>query len=569
MQQKQEGKEIRGMMRSKSWAAAVLFVILLMVMLIVGRYTYKDYAHTIDEGVERQSTLINYQYVVEKLSGQQLNLDEEQLSTWRDRYYGVALQLPMAVLEHMTGFTMPNHDVFAIRHFYTFLICMFGWVCFYFFLQKVFRNRWLALTGMLMVALYPRFWGEQFTNIKDLGFAAMSCFSLLGISLCIENEGKWRWEFLAAFASALCANTRFVGFMFPMLMFGYRILRDWLPEGEGRREGVRWLWKRLLRYVIHLLLVLVFYVVITPASWEQPLLFLRDVFATFSNYSQWKGKVLFMGQFYPGNQLPWYYLPAWVLISSPIWYLLLMAVGVGEGAACLIRPRNGKKRMENWLLGEYRYFILCLVVAAVPLVMPILKEVTLYNSWRHVYYIFPALVVIALFGLRCVWRGLCRTKRNKVLAVLCIVVLFSGQVVWTVLNHPYEKVFFNPVGRQFADLVDRDHWYETNYRQLQVILESDPSHRICVSAEPDYADMMIINFLPPEQQNRLTWPYGWPEYVEYIIDTTDTVEPLVYEGFTPVHEVRMHDGLLLSTLYLRSDVLAERFNGEFPAYNVQ
>ena len=121
-------------------APGLLFLLLIMIALVVGRYTYKDYAYTVDEWVDRQTASINYQYVADKLFDKELNLHEEQLADWMDRYYGIALQLPMMVVEHLTGFTMPNHDAYALRHLYTFLVCMTGWVCYYLFLKKVFTK---------------------------------------------------------------------------------------------------------------------------------------------------------------------------------------------------------------------------------------------------------------------------------------------------------------------------------------------------------------------------------------------------------------------------------------------
>jgi hypothetical protein len=82
---------------------------------------------------------------------------------------------------------------------------------------------------------------------------------------------------------------------------------------------------------------------------------------------------------------------------------------------------------------------------------------------------------------------------------------------------------------------------------------------VCVNKEGygpvEYVDMMN------------TW-YGYPPEVEYIIDSADTYEYETYTGYTPVHELRMKDGLLLSTIHIRDDVLQERFDGVYPEYNV-
>ena len=173
----------------------LLAALALLAMLIVGRYTYRDYGITVDEAVERNSTLISYQYAFKTLSGKDLLLVDEPLATYKDRYYGVTLQMPTVMVEHLTGFTMPSRDIYMLRHLWTFLLCLSGLACFYLFLEKVFHNCWYALLGLMMLALYPRFWGEQFTNIKDMVFMATCCWALLAtaLSLRMRENGDGRF----------------------------------------------------------------------------------------------------------------------------------------------------------------------------------------------------------------------------------------------------------------------------------------------------------------------------------------------------------------------------------------
>ena len=541
----------------------VCFCLVLAVMLIVGIYTYQDYGITLDEGVERKTAFLNYQYAYKRLTGETVGkFFNIELEEYKDRYYGVALQLPMVFAEHMTGFTMPLRDAFLMRHLYTFVLCMAGWVCFYLFCKQVFNNSWIALLGMLMVALYPRFWGEQFTNIKDMVFAASCCASMMGVAMCLKHEGKWKYEILGAVLNAVCANTRFIGFQFPALLFGYRILRDWFIDGSAHGRGKAWIKGELPRYFCHLLLVLAVYFLISPASWENPLEYLSGVFRTFTNYSTWNGNVLFLGRFYPGDQLPWYYLLIWILLSAPLWYLLLAVIGIWDAGKAFAEKHGLKK----WLAGEHRYFVFCLVIAAIPLTTPVFKEVTLYNSWRHAYYVFPALVVLALFGLRRLWCCMRSKRIMRQIMTVTICVMLSLQAGWTVYNHPYEKVYFNAVGRQNAELLDRDYWYETVYEQLQVILRNDETNLISLSSD-GVISISVNNFLTEEEAKRFFVMDDELKMADYYIDGANTVRPESFEEYTPVYELRMKDGLVLSTIHIRNDVLEKRFNGVYPEYN--
>lgn len=263
----------------KSFWPRLLAALALLAMLIVGRYTYRDYGITVDETVERDSTLINYQYAFQTLFGRDLSLSDQPLETYKDRHYGVTLQMPTVMVEHLTGFTMPSRDIYMLRHLWTFLLCLSGLACFYLFLERVFSNRWYALLGLLMLALYPRFWGEQFTNIKDMVFMATCCWALLATALSLRHEGKWRWEVLSALLFALCANTRIIGFLFPSLLFGYRVLRDGVLTPVWKEGGARRFFAQLAKHALALLLMLVCYVLVTPAAWASPLRFIIEAFA--------------------------------------------------------------------------------------------------------------------------------------------------------------------------------------------------------------------------------------------------------------------------------------------------
>lgn len=533
-----------------------LFALALGLMLVAVLFTFDDYGFTIDERAERNSTLVNYQFVLKTLFGKEVRAVDQDLETFKDRYYGVALQLPTAVMEHLTHFQMPLHDVFTMRHLYTACLCLAGWVCFYFFCRRVFRSDWLALLGFLMVALYPRFWGEMFTNIKDMVFAAACCAELLCIALCLDNEGQWRYEWLAAFVGALCANTRVIGLMLPLLLFGYRVLRDCaLAPVRGRK-----LMRSLERYVAQLLLLFAFYVLVTPIAWTDLLGFFPQVLGTFSNYTVWGGEVLFLGKLYPASGLPWWYIPAWIALSAPLWYLALLTLGTAGEMVCaagLVR-RDGAK---GWLLSEHRYGVLCAVVFLAPVLAMAVRDTTLYHSWRHMYFLFPPLVVLMLFGARMLWKRLSRPWLRAACAVLACALLL-GQCVWIAREHPLEKVYFNAVGRQYAHQMDRDYWGESVYDQYRFIARRDPAQQIHV-ANYLYSDFTYYYFLTDAEKQRFILTETEAPETEYIIATEFKETEDSFAGFTRVREISV-DGVPVSALYLRDDVLAQRFGGSYP-----
>jgi hypothetical protein len=63
-----------------------------------------------------------------------------------------------------------------------------------------------------------------------------------------------------------------------------------------------------------------------PYLREDPVNRFIEVFKSLSRYN-WGGENLYFGQFVAANDLPWHYIPVWITITTPIFYLILFALG--------------------------------------------------------------------------------------------------------------------------------------------------------------------------------------------------------------------------------------------------
>ena len=78
------------------------------------------------------------------------------LSEWKDRYYGVALQLVPVMIEHMFDFQLSLRQVYLVKHCYTFLLFFISCIFFYKIGYMLSRNRYMALLATAMLVLSPR-----------------------------------------------------------------------------------------------------------------------------------------------------------------------------------------------------------------------------------------------------------------------------------------------------------------------------------------------------------------------------------------------------------------------------
>lgn len=140
---------------------------------------------------------------------------------------------------------------------------------------------------------------------------------------------------------------------------------------------------------------------------------------------------LFEGvRMYMGN-VPWYYLPKFIIINAPLSVLVGFVLLVGLFF-------TWKKNFA----ATYPYFLVVLFVLIFPIVYAEVKSMYYYNGWRHYMFTYPPLIVLTALG----WESLFRMSKNTIVhAVLTVVVIgfVSLPAMWMVKNHPNEVVYYN------------------------------------------------------------------------------------------------------------------------------
>ncbi len=104
--------------------------------------------------------------------------------------------------------------------------------------------------------------------------------------------------------------------------------------------------------------------------------------------------MLYMGKYINPPELPWRYIPIWVIITTPLLYVINFFIGF---VPCLkpvisgisIFNLNKKQRNDLILLS---YFFL-------PLSAVIVLKSPLYDGWRHMFFIYPTFLMISLNGM--------------------------------------------------------------------------------------------------------------------------------------------------------------------------
>jgi hypothetical protein len=181
----------------------------------------------------------------------------------------------------------------------------------------------------------------------------------------------------------------------------------------------------------------------------------------------------------------------------------------------------------------------------------ILLRPVLYDDWRHLYFVYPAFLIVGLTG----FRSLCNIPRLRRAAwAMMLLVLLHGAVT-IVRYHPYQNVYFNALaGKDVESNFELDYWGLSFREGLDFILRVDPADKVRVAVS-DYPGVVNSWMLSGEQRRRLQivplsdadWFLSNHRQPDHFADFRAGRYPCVNEAYT----VRVDGATLLGVYLLR------------------
>lgn len=480
----------------------VAVLLFFLAYLILGVVLHRDYGVSWDETAQRVIGIHTFDYVFR---------GDPALLSHEDRYYGAAFEVVLVGLERLLGLSGEPRAIHFLRHLVTFLVFYAGLIAFYRLGRERFRSAWLAGLGCLFLALNPRIFAHAFFNSKDIPALALFVIAVLTLLrfLRLRTPGS---AALHALASALLIDVRIPGVMIYAMTLGFFVLDTVLRpahRGHGRRAGAVLLF--------HTVVLVALVVLFRPILWTDPVGNFVAVFRHMSHYPM-KAAVLYLGEFLLPREIPWHYIPVWIGITTPLVVLGLFLAGCGAVVGRVLRrPLETYRRQRDDLVFLVWFFG--------PLLAVILLGSALYDGWRQMYFVYPALVLLALRGLHAVrpaWRALRRRLAGRA-AGAGLALLVAGQLVWLgsilIRYHPHQQVYFNRLaGPSLAHVkprFDLDYW-GVSYRQaLEHLVANDSRNEIRVYVD-NLAGLYNVAMLDAEDQKRLR-PALVPERADYFL----------------------------------------------------
>ena len=418
-------------------------------------FIVNDYGFSHDEELSRLNGLVSYNYILEKFNFNTIYLhpDTPKLENYIDRTYGVIFELLLVIIEK--ALNLDNSKlIYLTRHYLTSFTFFIGCIFFYLTLRKFFSKK-ISLLGTLIFLSHPRIFAHSFYNSKDIVFLVFFCISnFFLINFFFKQNLKNIFFLSISISLAICVRP--MAIIIPFLFIFFYIMQN--------------LDKKNLKKIFLLIPFSFFTIFLTillwPFLWDDPSR-IFEVLKSMSKF-EWIGEVFFNGKYYTARYMPWYYAPIMILITTPIFQISLFVIGfliISKTLFINLLDLNNSK--ENVWKNEIEFFLLySLIIIFLPLFLIIEFNSTIYNGWRQIYFVYPSIIFVCIFGLDYIFKYKYLKKYILILITLSLSLNFFNSFK----NHPYQYNFYNSLVKD-KDLknFEHDYWGVSNLDILKKI----------------------------------------------------------------------------------------------------
>ena len=497
-------------MKSKQKLVLVIFF---SFIFFLGTIIFNDYGISIDEDNSRFNGFVSLQYILSLLNSNLLEdlkqiINVPQIDNYFEQGNGVVFDLPLALFELIFKIN-DSRQIFLFKHFLTFLIFFLSLIFFYLIIKKRFNSYLFGIIGVLFLFLSPRIFSQSFYNSKDIIFMSFNIFNIyFGIKY-LENSNLKNTIFFSII-SGLSIGTRLLGVYLPMLFFIFKLIQ--ILRSKAKQSN------QFINLSICLILVVIFTYIFFPYLWADPVTNFSNAFSKIGNLKHGQYN-LFIGESIPSEYVPWNYSIVWILVSNPLSYVCLFIIGLFIAIRRIfLRLLNidEKKNRDLWRGNQEKIDLLFFLNIFVPLITIIVIHSSLYNGWRHLYFIYPSLIFFSVYSLKFFKNLLIRN--TKIFLVICLLI-FTPNILWMVNNHPFQYVYFNIIfGKNFNKYFDMDYWGVTNYHSLKHIIDKNKNNKKSYIGIIGNGDLNLAkSFLSDEEKKRIIISEDLNE-IEYLID---------------------------------------------------
>ncbi len=460
-------------MVNKLKTSKIYVFLFFLIFLIIGLSILEDYGIPLDGPRQRYANgIVNLNYI--------LGHDDELLTSI-ERYHGAVFEVLLVGMEKLLRLQDTRH-IFLMRHVMIFLLYYIGVFFFFLICKKKFQSWKIALFGTLLFILSPRIFANAFYNSKDIPFLSIFIISIYTLLQYLDRK-TFKRAIIHAFMCGMLIDIRILGlFVTAMTIFFVGI--DLFMTHQTKKHNTI---KTAASFLVFIFFLICCTILLWPILWDNPFYHFIQSFLQMINYSPWGGAVYYFGSKIQATNLPWHYAPVWIILTTPIMYSVAFIGGTILCAKSILLHLAAS--FKNTRL---RYDLIFLLWFFTPLLSVIILGSVVYDGWRHLYFIYPAFIIISLHSYRYLYVFIDKFKDKNIrfyrlgACSLCAFIILSLVHTFTFMikYHPHQNVYFNEVAllnmEKIRDNFEMDYWGLSCRKGLEFLLEYDSRPELTV-----------------------------------------------------------------------------------------
>ncbi len=369
---------------------------------------------------------------------------DAQTATTGIQYYGGIFDFICTFVYNVFHFW----DHYTTMHFVNAIVGAIG-IIYAGKLAKLFGGYDVALLTVIFLVLSPSWFGHNFANPKDIpfsaGYTAGIFYILLFLKALPNPSAKHVLGLICSIGWAM--GVRIGGFLLIAYLVLFIGVYAMYTHQVKQILNARVIKQFVIVAVVGYLIAILFWPYSHTDIIGKPLEALKIMSNFFINIG-----LLYDGNKILSNQVPWYYIPRYILYTAPI--IVLVGALIGSAGILVVFKKN--KQL-------FLFSLLLVFTCVFPLAYAIYKKSSLYDGWRHFLFIYPPLVILAAMG----WTALMNAG-PKVVKYAVILVIAAGLVLpakFAIANHTFESLYYNEIAGGLKNMYGR---YETDYYMLGI-----------------------------------------------------------------------------------------------------
>ena len=467
--------------KSKSKYSRFLVLIFFLSFLLIGLLNFRSFGLSIDEPFHRTtgyfwlyvllkdiSSSSNYLiYLKNLLDGMEWS---KEFFAGYFQTYGPIFDIISALFEQLFDIKS-DKEAFELKHLLIFITFFISAIYFFKIIDLRYNNKFFSLFLVFIYLSSPRIFAESFYNSKDITFMCFCVFSISHYFFSLKNNDTKNLIFFSLFA-ALATQIRIMG----ILLIIFYILFTFWEFLENKKNSKQSYLKTSYIIILYFIFLYLFW----PFLWANPISNLLETFFTFSNYD-WGLKVFYLGNYLTADNLPWHYIPVWIIITTPITYLIFFSIGLYFILNVFFLNLHSLELSENnklWMNYDQKKDFFMLFFFLTPIISVILFNSTLYGGWRHLYFIYPCLIYIVGVGIYYFYLKFNKYLSSKIIYIFSILfILYNSYNL--VKFHPYQNVYFNYLIKHKANkYFEIDYWGLANREAIEFIIKDSKENNL-------------------------------------------------------------------------------------------